>query len=78
MLENDDGILFLVSGAAAEAKRTASGPETKVACESLGFMSLSLDKNGITVEVLDGDGKVLHREPRPARCSAQRRAFAPA
>lgn len=65
VLENDDGVLFLVSGAAAEARPTGVGPETKFARGELGFMALTFTKDQLRLEVLGADGQPRYQELRP-------------
>lgn len=75
VLENDDGVLLVVSGAAAEARKTGAGPETQYSAPELGFMAVSLGKDGLKLEVLGHDGEVRHQTLRPKK---QARATAPA
>ena len=55
-------VLYLVSGAGAECRRTSSGPETVCAESSLGFMDLLIEEDQLFVSVIHASThKCLHQ-----------------
>ena len=66
VLSTCGGTRIVVSGAGAKARKTGLTDRSHFAAEGLGFSALKLGKNGLQLDVIDGNTrKVLHREDMP-------------
>lgn len=65
VLTAEDGLILMVSGAAAQTRPTKSGARTLYASSTLGFAHVTLDSDLATLRFIDKDGKVEYQRSFP-------------